>query len=204
MRLEPTRLQDSGRSLSAANARQPGQLVARLLGSGVQRGAKCMGRLGFASLLLSVSALAQSPFERAAELVRLGDYRAAIESTEQVSDPLQAAQAQLHVYHYAGDLDSALAAGRAGLAIDPKEPWLLENTAYVAISLGLGQPALAWLERLEEVRPGQAPDWMLEEAQKLSENRSAEATASSRAKTVVWGALVGLIGALLVGARLTR
>mgnify|MGYP002630321433 CR=1 FL=1 len=150
-------------------------------------------------LLLGLPASAQNSFDVAARLVSEGDFRGALLAAREAPDALQRSQAELHVFHYAGDLDAALEAGRRGLTQDPKEPWLLEKASYVALSLGLGKPAVAWLKTLEEISPGKAPPWMMEEAEDLQATREAEAAASERARTAVLLGLSAILGCLLYG-----
>jgi hypothetical protein len=107
------------------------------------------------------------------------------------------------VHYYAGDLDRALEKGREGLAIDPDEPWLLKQASTVALTLGVGQPAAVWLERLEKVNPGNTPPWMLERAEELRGLREGEGLALTRARNVATGLLAGLLVAMLYGVFLT-
>jgi hypothetical protein len=108
-------------------------------------------------------------------------------------DPLVRAQAELHVLHHGGRLDSALQAGLSGLRAAPEDPWLLEQSAYIALSLGAGELAMDLGQRLREhMPPVEWPrlSWMLTEARALEQQRLAEARALKRSRTAVGAGLL--------------
>jgi hypothetical protein len=53
------------------------------------------------------------------------------------------------VYYRARDWPQALEAARAGLALDPRQPWLLERSAAAALSLRDGAQAARFAAELE-------------------------------------------------------
>jgi len=149
----------------------------------------------------------ETPLQEAVRLTGEGRPAAALLAAGRSQEPVERARAELFVYHRAGALDDALAAGLRALAEEPSDPWTLEETAYVALSLGDGALASSLLERLRPQQAGEALErtaWMGEEAARLEGLRVAEGAALERARLV---ALAALAGALLLGgfaARLPR
>ena len=144
--------------------------------------------------------------QAAVRLAGEGRLAEALEAARGEPRALERAQAELHVLHHAGQLTEALEAGLAGLEATPRDPWLLERCAYVALSLGAGELALRLCEELREVDAPAAWEghaWMLEEAERLVAQRERESTALMRARwTVALALLAGVGVALAVRRRL--
>ena len=132
-----------------------------------------------------------------------GELRDAYRAAEGETDPVRRSQALLHVLHHAGDLGGAYRAGRAGLESAPSDLWLLERTAYLALSLRAAADARELVERFEralaasELEGQQREDWARalaehrREARNLLELDAATRSAALRAQVVVGAA--GLI-----------
>ena len=96
----------------------------------IRRMARTLGGL----LVACPLAGAQEGFEAALALVGEGRLPAALSAADAELDPVRRAQARLFVLHHAGDLSGALEAGQAGLEVT-EDPWLLERSTYIALSL---------------------------------------------------------------------
>ena len=93
-------------------------------------------------------------FDAAVRLVGEAQFSRAFAAAEAETDPLRRAQAKVHVLHHGGNLRGALAAALEGLETAPQDAWLLEQAAFVAVSvhegplaLDLGRKLVAELER---------------------------------------------------------
>jgi len=128
-----------------------------------------------------------------------GRYAQALDAATKLGSAQERGQAQLYVLHHAGALNEALEAGLRGLDAAPDDAWLLDRCAYLAISLGAGSLARELCIRLEEhatPEAWEAAAWMLDEAEALEADRTAEALALSRAR---WSAaLFGLASLVLM------
>lgn len=175
-------------------------LVARLKRS-VRWGLLAAALFASSGLAAATANAPQSGLDRAVAAVREQRYADALAAARAEPDALLRSQAELYVFHQAGSLDEALAAGMAGLQGAPDNAWLLEQTAFVALTLGLGARAAGYLETLEQVAPGQAPEWMVEQAGELSEQRADEQQALERARRVALAVLAAAAVAIAYGAR---
>jgi len=141
----------------------------------------------------------------AAAVARVGEGRfaAALEAARGDPSPLDRAQAELYVLHQGGALEAALEVGLAGLAGFPEDPWLLDRSAYLALSLGDGGLADELYGRLEALVPDRrealAP--LRAEARQLEDRREAEARALGRAQTVVLVAALAALALMAFGLR---
>jgi len=147
----------------------------------------------------------QDGLDRAIELMRSGDARAALAAAEAEADDLRRAQARVYVRHHAGDLEGALAAAEAGSGAHPDDPWLAERAAAIALSLRRAGAALAALGRLERIAAALAePErtrW-LDAARAARSEAEAVALAHARRDTAGRSARVvslGVAGLALVG-----
>ena len=97
---------------------------------------------------------------------RYGD---ALDEVARLSDPVLAAEWRCFLALAAGDLPAALAAIRAGLALQPEHRGLLVNAVHVTLTLGLGAEALQRAETLTQAldRAGDAAPEERERAQRL-------------------------------------
>lgn len=158
-------------------------------------------------LLLSTGSLhaQETSLQRAVRLTGEGQLTPALAAARAGEDPLSRAQGELYVLHHAGALEAALEAGLAGLREAPGDTWLLERSAYIALSLGAGELSARLSEELRETLPASEwarHEWMLSEAQALESTRAEEAAALQRAQLVSAG--VGLLAVALMlalGAR---
>lgn len=161
--------------------------------------------LALSTLVAPENAAAQeSHFSAAVRLVGEGDYRRALDEALQETAQPDAAQARLHVWHHAGALEEALAAGLEGLEAVPTDPWLLDRCAYLSISLGEGERALELCSRLRAATAEQgweASAWMLEEAEQLAARGRDRTRGQRRAR---WTVLVALALFLAATAWLAR
>src|SRR5437762_8534190 len=100
--------------------------------------------------MLYAGAAIQTPsgLSLALDRVRAGDFQGALAAAEAEPDPLRRAEASLYVRHQAGDLDGALAIGLHGAEMAPRNEWLLDRTAFVALSLRRPGPARVSLDAL--------------------------------------------------------
>jgi tetratricopeptide (TPR) repeat protein len=151
-------------------------------------------------LLLAPLLVQETPLQAAVRLSGAGRHAEALRAAAESQAPLERAQGELYSYHRAGALEEALGAGLRALDAAPDDPWTLEETAYVALSLGEASLAASLLERLAA---GQTPEermrtaWMAEEAARALELRGAERRALERARLVVLSG-TGLALVLLV------
>lgn len=168
-------------------------------------------------LLLPCSAPAGAQgLNEAWRLVGEGRFATALEVAEGERDPLARAQARTLVLHHAGDLRGALAAVRDGLALAPADAWLLDQGAYLAISLRSGELARELCARLERaadsglLAEGEAERYrrraaeLRPEAEKLLALESQRAAALARARWTVGAGLLlglGLVALLALRAR---
>ncbi len=159
----------------------------------------------------AIAAWQESGFDAALRLVAQGRYPAALEAAAREEDPLRRAQARVYVRHLAGDLPGALTDAHEGLELAPDDVWLLEQGAFVAVSLHEGEVAehlatrlVEALARLEDEGGAgtealiQAEE-LLAEAQSLRASESARQDALGRARTA---SLVILTGSILLAALL--
>lgn len=128
--------------------------------------------LVLASSCAVLPARAGDGLQRAVEFVRAGDFQRALEAGDSDTDPLGRAQARVYVLHHAGDLHGALSAAVEGSRAHPRDTWLLERRAYVAISLRRADEARSALDEL---------DALLAEAPPKDREAWAESTAATRA-----------------------
>lgn len=152
-------------------------------------------------------------FEAALEAVSHGRFAEALVAAAQEPDPLRRRQAAIHARHHAGDLRGALAEAAAGLVESPGDPWLLEQAAFLAVSLNEGPRALAWAEELVaglEARGGpdgpglaRARDLHLQ-ARAATERSVSRGVALQRARAVAATCLLGALVALAWLARPIR
>lgn len=161
------------------------------------------------ALLLAVSQASgaqDSGLQQAVRLVSEGRLAQALEAARGESDALARSQAELHVLHHGGLLEEALEAGLGGLEGAPEDPWLLERTAYIALSLGTGELAVDLCEDLRRAQPQEweRHAWMMEEALSLRSQREGERKALGRARTLVGAGLLFSALLLLFGARGAR
>jgi hypothetical protein len=77
----------------------------------------------------------QGGFDRALELVRAGDARAALAAADAETDALRRAQARVYVLEQAGDLEGALAEARAGAAAHADDPWIAGRLCAIGAML---------------------------------------------------------------------
>jgi len=160
---------------------------------GVERVRRTLLHLGLALVLVGPPSSAQeSALQAAVRLTGEARFAEAVEAARAGAEPLQRAQGELYAFHRAGALEEALAAGLRGLDESPDDAWTLEQTAYVALSLGAGELAVRLVERLDNVLPAEEAsrlDWMRAEARRLADQRLLEQAAQHRARL---GALLGL------------
>lgn len=159
------------------------------------------GALLALAVLLGAGADQETPLQAAVRLCGEGSPAAALEAARASESPLERAQAELYVLHRAGALDEALDAGLRALEVAPSDPWTLEETAYVALSLGEGALASRLLGRLAPQldRAGaERTAWMGEEAERLAARRGEEQRALRLGRSVAAaGATLALAVALL-------
>lgn len=122
-----------------------------------------------------------------------------------LASPLERTQARVYVLAHAGQLRAALAETNAGIALGLDDPWLLERSCALAISLRepeLARQRLRELSRFVERHDGGAT-WGPAVAEheprlaELVERRSALSGASARARTcvaVLGGLLLSVLG----------
>jgi hypothetical protein len=168
---------------------------------------------GLASLAFLAVAFAAVPQEQenglqaAVRLVGEERYRAALEAARAESQPLARAQAELYVLHQGGALEEALLAGLEGLETSPEDPWLLERSAYLALSLNAGSLAEELYLNLQQVTDEASWDLhepRLGEARAIQERREAEALALTRARLGVIAVLLATLVPLLFWYRASR
>lgn len=146
--------------------------------------------LGLLPLLAGVGRAQEPGLDAAVRLVGEGDFQAALVAARGESRSLERAQALLHVLHHAGALEEALQHGREGLAQHPRDQWLLDRCAYIALSLGaddLGRKLSSQLGANAEPGSWQETNskWMLGEFERLRENRQNQQRALSRSRWTV-------------------
>jgi tetratricopeptide (TPR) repeat protein len=153
------------------------------------------------SVLLGPGPDQETPLQAAVRLSGEGSPAAALEAARRSESPLERAQAELYVLHRAGALDEALDAGLRALEVAPSDAWTLEETAYVALSLGEGALASRLLERLApQLDPAGVgrTAWMGEEAGRLAARLEEEQRALRLGRSVAAaGAALALVVALL-------
>ena len=150
----------------------------------------------------------ETSLQRAVRLTGEGDLSEALSAARSGEDLLSRAQGELYVLHHAGALEPALQAGLRGLEAAPGDPWLLERSAYIALSLGAGRLAAELSEELQAAVPPEdwaRHEWMLSEARSLEGTRAAEESSLRRAQLVSSLVGVGAIAlALVLGLRRTE
>ena len=156
-------------------------------------------------LLLSAEGRAQGVgFPDVQAALRASDYTTALEMAGDIEDELLSAQARMHVLHHGGDLPGALRAGREALERFPEDLWLLDQTAFVAGTLGDRVELDSLIERMQalaasqrvatqEVEPVLARHRQV--AESLGLRRAAKARSSRRSRWTV----LALGGATLLG-----
>ena len=156
-------------------------------------------------------AASETPLQGAVRLTAEERFVEALKLARTDDDALFRAQGELFVLQRAGALDEALSAGLRGLEVAPKDPWLLERCANLALSLGSGGLAQGLLDELvQSVGPLEqerlAP--LLTAARGLVQGRQAKTAALARARAVLLGiaallALAALLGRDFAGRALT-
>ena len=162
-----------------------------------------------AAVLLSLSAplAAQSPesgLQAAVRLVGEQRFQEALLAGQAESNSLARAQAELYVLHQGGALTEALEAGLRGLRVAPRDAWLLDRTAYIALSLGAGELAERLYIELQSIRTPEEWDAsapLLQEARTLIEVREAQGRSVSRARLVVGLAVIASLAVMLLHSR---
>jgi len=114
-------------------------------------------------VLLFTALLAQAPGDDVANLVRQGSFVEALQVAEGVSGA-EGAFLVTWTRHQAGDLTGALDSVRAGLVDHPDDERLLEQGAWLATSLLLGEEATGYAERLSAVGHSSSSDLLGEAA----------------------------------------
>ena len=108
---------------------------------------------------VAISAPVGPTIDDVVQRVRAGSFPEALALAGEIPDALDRARASVYVRHQGGDLAGALSAAEAGLASAPADPWLLEQCAYVAISLRDVERAERSVQRLEQaVRASKEPE----------------------------------------------
>lgn len=156
-------------------------------------------------LMLSISIGAQparDAFDEAWRLVGEGRFAAALDAARAEPQSLSGARARLFVSHQAGDLRGALEAGRAGLARFPEDAWMLDQTAYVALSLHAGEFGAELAHRLAgaALAPGLSPEESQRYAARAERHakEAAQILESSRARDAALAAARGVVAAVVV------
>lgn len=161
-----------------------------------------IGALCLVVLLAGGAPAQEVGLDAAIRLVREGDFQAALVAARGETRSLERAQALLHVLHQAGALEEALAAGREGLEHHPEDAWLLDRSAYIALSLGVGDLSRELARRLGENAEPESwqatnSSWMLGEVELLQEERGKEQRALLLARCVVGAAALGCLALAL-------
>lgn len=143
------------------------------------------------------SAQEQQSFASLSPLLQQGHFAEALTRALGFEDPLLREQCRLHVLWSAGDMQGALSAGRAGLALSPSDLYLLDSTGWLAATLGaskmctdlsqrfdasMAESQLQGAEREQWQAKGQA---LAEEAARLGDNQVRRAAAQGRAQLTV-------------------
>ncbi len=145
--------------------------------------------------------------QAAVRLVGEGDYPAALEAASAESEPLARAQAELYVLHQGGDLRRALRVGLEGLEDHPDDLWLLDQTAYLALSLGVGglaEDLYLHLEELSSVDAWRRYEPLLQEARDVKSQHAATEAALSRSRSAVIAGVLALLSPVLIAFFLGR
>lgn len=145
---------------------------------------------------MNPSATQDVGLQAAVRLVGEGQFVEALSAARAEPDPLGRVQAELYVLHQGGALEEALRAGLGGLETGPNDVWLLGQSGYIALSLGIGGLAEGIYLRLEEEStPEQfaSSEVLLSEARDMQERRKAETRALSRARSVVLASFLSLV-----------
>ena len=146
---------------------------------------------------------AGSGFDAAVAAVGAGDFAEALAQAAREPDPLRRAQATVFARHHAGDVPGALDEARAALDLFPRDPWLLERAAELALTVR--EPGLAgrWLARAEHeggLDPARRSAYA-EQTRELAEVLARRDRALSRARWTASLALVATCAALAALAR---
>ena len=161
------------------------------------------GTLLFVAVLSGARIEAQDTLSRAVELVQAGELLSAYRAAASEPDPVRHAQAMLYVRHHAGDLTAALKAGLLGLETAPRDLWLLERTAYLALSLrdeGIAREMVSRLSGAVGAAPlnvAEADRWatilssLSSDEQLLAENARRRRMAATRSRAIA-GAVLAL------------
>lgn len=160
-----------------------------------------------ASLGQPTAARGEGGLQAAVRLVGEGSFAAALAAAQAEEEPLARAQAELYVLHQGGSLPRALRVGLGGLEGHPDDTWLLDQTAYLALSLGIGSLAeelYLRLEPLSSVESWSHYEPLLLEARALEAQRAATDTALSRSRSAVIAGLLALFLPMLIGSFLRR
>jgi hypothetical protein len=112
--------------------------------------------LALASLPAAASVQDGDTVARLQELHSQARFGDALDEVEHLQDPVLAAEWRCFLALAAGDYPAALAAVRAGLALQPEHRGLLVNAVHVALTLGLGDEALERANDLMRVLDGSA------------------------------------------------
>jgi hypothetical protein len=102
-----------------------------------------------ACFVLALAFTGDDGLQRAIDLLRAGDARAALAAADAEPDDLRRAQARVYVRHQAGDLEGALVAARSGSDAHPEDAWIADRWCWIALTLRRAGPARQALERLE-------------------------------------------------------
>lgn len=152
--------------------------------------------------------------DRAIALVQAQRHAEALEALADEPDPLRRVQTEVWVLHQSGDLEGALAAALRALdsAPPPEDAWLLEQAAWIAVTLHRGPLARRLAERrLALLEASGAPPEtlaaarsLLREARTLEQSDRAASQAVRRAQRTSLALLAALLLALLTPAALRR
>ncbi|MFT4542189.1 MAG: hypothetical protein ACI841_001441 [Planctomycetota bacterium] len=83
------------------------------------------------------------------------DYLGALQQASKIEDALLSAQSRLHVLHHGGDLPAAFRCGATALKQFPGDLYLLDQTAFIAGTLGDSRELALLLDQVRSLR-GQA------------------------------------------------
>lgn len=162
--------------------------------------------LAAALAVLPAAQEAASGFDAALAAVEAGDFRAALEHAERDPDPLRRAQARVYARHQAGDVAGALEEVRSALDLFPRDPWLLDRAAELALTVREPELASRWLARAAhegELDPARASRHRAEAAE-LAAVLARRDRALSRARWTASLSIVATCSALIAIALRTR
>jgi hypothetical protein len=157
--------------------------------------------------LPSIAGLPQGPGDptRVQALYSEQRYGEALDAARRLDDPVLAAEWRTYLFLAGGDYPGALRAAREGLAVAPQHRGLLSNATHVALTLGLADEALGYVQGLESALAAQgAAGDELERADALRvaalEQRALQQEGHAslgRARAVVGVVFLLLLGSLL-------